>query len=154
MSATFENAPLVEIIAEIRWNPQMVPLQTVSGHGPAAAPVMALNTNAFDEFFMRFGGEVYQKGFEQSERLVPSGFPMMLFQPVYRYRKSASADASVLYQVGPGLFSANAIPPYKSWDTFSPTVERGENRQGDHVPIPCKEGEHPQARRFSFKGRH
>jgi len=125
MNATFENAPLVEIIAEIRWNPQPSHLQVAMGHGTAATPVMALNTNSFEEFFMRFGGEVYQQGFELSERLVPAGFPMMLFQPVYRYRKAAREDASVLYQVGAGIFSANAIPPYRSWDTFSPTVEAG-----------------------------
>jgi uncharacterized protein (TIGR04255 family) len=49
----------------------------------------------------------------------------LLFQPVYRYRKSVEADASVLFQTGPGLFSANAIPPYRSWDTFAPVVQAG-----------------------------
>jgi uncharacterized protein (TIGR04255 family) len=50
---------------------------------------------------------------------------MMLFQPVYRYRKANEMDASVLYQAGAGMFSANAIPPYQSWDSFSPMVEAG-----------------------------
>jgi uncharacterized protein (TIGR04255 family) len=28
-------------------------------------------------------------------------------------------------QVGPGVMSANALPPYESWDQFSPVVETG-----------------------------
>lgn len=121
---TFKNAPLVEIIAELRWNPQPPPPQ-ITGGGNAPVAVMSVNTNSFDEFFMRFGGEVYQQGFQRAERIVPAGFPIMLFQPIYRYRKATDLDASVLYQVGAGIFSANAIPPYQSWDDFSPTVEAG-----------------------------
>jgi uncharacterized protein (TIGR04255 family) len=30
-----------------------------------------------------------------------------------------------LYQVGPGIFSANAVPPYKSWDEFEPIIRAG-----------------------------
>lgn len=74
---------------------------------------------------MRFGGEVYQQGFQRAERIVPSGFPMMIYQPVFRYRKSTETDGSALYQTGPGLFSANAIPPYRSWDEFAPVVQSG-----------------------------
>jgi uncharacterized protein (TIGR04255 family) len=33
--------------------------------------------------------------------------------------------ASSLLQIGPGLFSANAVPPYRSWDEFSPVVRSG-----------------------------
>lgn len=125
MSKTFEKAPLVETIAELRWTPQAVDPQIAVGQGTPSVPLMALNSNTFDEFFMRFGGEIYQHGFQRAERLIPPGFPMMLFQPVYRYQKADEANASALYQLGAGLFSANAIPPYKSWEAFSPTVEAG-----------------------------
>ena len=124
MTVTFGNAPLVEIIAELRWNPQPPPSQ-IAGGGNTTVAVMSVNTNSLDEFFMRFGGEVYQQGFQRAERVVPTGFPFMLFQPVYRYRKATDLDASVLYQIGAGMFSANAIPPYQSWDAFSPTVDAG-----------------------------
>ena len=87
--------------------------------------VLSVNSSSLDEFFMRLGGEIYQQGFQRAERVVPPGFPFMLFQPVYRYRKATDQDASVLYQAGAGMFSANAIPPYQSWDAFSPTVEAG-----------------------------
>lgn len=121
MNITFSNAPLIEIVAELRW-----------AHNPASAtqiqpgvPVLVLNSSKLDEFFMRFGGEIYHSGFQKTERLVPSEFPMMLHQPIFRYRKDSGTDGAVLYQTGPGIFSANAIPPYKSWDIFSPVVQSG-----------------------------
>lgn len=121
MNITFSNAPLIEIIAELRWghNPNS------SAQAQPGVPVLVLNSSKLDEFFMRFGGEIYQNGFQKTERLVPSDFPLMLYQPVYRYRKDSETDGAVLYQTGPGIFSANAIPPYKSWDVFSPVVRSG-----------------------------
>jgi uncharacterized protein (TIGR04255 family) len=125
MSITFAKAPLVEIVAELRWGrlPQLAtpPNQAIT----MPLQMAGLNANKLDEFFMRLGGEIYQQGFNRAERLVPPGFPLMLFQPVYRYRKSGAADASVLFQAGPGLFSAHAIPPYRSWETFAPVVQAG-----------------------------
>lgn len=126
MNKTLSKSPIVEIVAELRWGQQ--PDTTIQLQQSAAGvpvPLIAMNSSKLDEFFMRFGGEVYQQGFQRAERMVPSGFPLMLFQPVYRYRKSSETDGSVLYQAGPGLFSANAIPPYRSWNEFSPVVQSG-----------------------------
>ncbi len=125
MNTTFSKAPLIEIVAELRWGLQSDVMRQPQQQAGVPFPQMAMSLSKIDEFFMRFGGEVYQKGFQRAERIVPSGFPMMLFQPVYRYRKSAETDNSVLYQTGPGIFSANAIPPYRSWDEFSPIVQAG-----------------------------
>jgi len=119
MKTTFPNAPLIEIIAELRWN---FAGRTQPQPG---APVLVLDSTKLDEFFMRFGGEIFQNGFQKTERLVPSSFPMMLYQPVFRYTKVSDIDGTCLYQTGPGIFSANAIPPYKSWDDFSPVVKSG-----------------------------
>jgi len=118
MTITFNKAPLVELIAELRWG-DASPIQhnaplLMHGMGPD-----------LDQFFMSFGGEVYQYGFQRAERLVPPGFPVFPFQPVFRYRKDAAADNSVLFQVGSGLFSANAVPPYRSWTTVKETVRKG-----------------------------
>lgn len=115
MTVTFKNAPLVEMIAELRWGEAHL----VQPNVPTVIPGMAAN---LDQFFMSFGGEVYQHGFRRTERLVPPGFPVFPFQPVYRYRKDASDDTAVLFQVGSGLFSANATPPYRSWKIVNPTV--------------------------------
>jgi len=87
-------------------------------------PIGASDTK-LDEFFMRFGGAIYADGFQNVERLVPQGFPFIPYQPVCRFRKHSSATHPALYQVGPGVFTANAIPPYKSWEVFSPIVRRG-----------------------------
>jgi uncharacterized protein (TIGR04255 family) len=124
MNKTFSKAPLVEIVVELKWSPQpdMIQMQKPIG---VSVPLMSMNSSKLDEFFMRFGEEIYQQGFQRAERVVPSGSPMMLFQPVYRYRKNKKTDGSVLYQTGPGLFSANATPPYRSWDEFAPLVLSG-----------------------------
>ena len=118
MTVTFKKAPLVEMIAELRWG-EAQPVQ------PNVPTIMHGMGADLDQFFMSFGGEVYQHGFRRAERLVPPGFPVFPFQPVYRYRRESSDDTAVLFQVGSGLFSANAMPPYRSWKNVSPTVKTG-----------------------------
>jgi len=127
MHLTFSNAPLVEIIAELRWAQPHALLQA-GQTGAVAVPMSIIGSNSkMEEFFMRFGGAVYQLGFESAERLVPPAFPIPPGQPVYRYKPvpHRSLMSSALLQVGPGIFSANAIPPYKSWTEFEPVVARG-----------------------------
>lgn len=73
MALTFKIAPLVEIIAELRWAQQSVPVQPGA---MAAPPGSMLNAARLDEFFMRFGGECYKAGFQRAGRIVPPGFPV------------------------------------------------------------------------------
>lgn len=125
MSFTFASAPLAEIIVEVKWaDPSAFTFTGAPGQLSVAQP-----SNAVDEFFMRFGGAAYAAGFKQAERLVPPGFPSMVGQVVYRYRPPANFEnelaRSALLQVGPGVFTANAVPPYKSWTEFSPLVRTG-----------------------------
>lgn len=122
MSVTFSKAPLVEIVAELKWGSAQANIPQIQ----AGIPILVQSPNQ-DEFFMRFGGEIYQKNFKKSERLIPSGFPIILHQVVYRYSKEkiAEGDSALLYQIGAGVFSANATPPYHSWDEFSPIVRGG-----------------------------
>jgi uncharacterized protein (TIGR04255 family) len=110
---SFERAPVVELIAEAKWTP------------PGASGQVALATgSAVDEFFQKFGVEAHNAGFTQAEKTVPSGFPPMLHHVTWRYRKTSDAEKTLL-QVGPGIFSANALQPYKRWKEFRPTVEQG-----------------------------
>jgi len=118
MTITFKKAPLVELIAELRWG-DATPIQ------PNAPLLMHGMGPDLDQFFISFGGEVYQHGFQRAERLIPSGLPVFPFQPTFRYRKDAAADNSVVFQLGSGLFSANATPPYHSWKTISEIVGKG-----------------------------
>lgn len=120
MHLVFKNAPLVEIIAEVGWSLPGVGAQSTTP--PFQQPNYVVDTTKHEEFFMRFGGEVYQLGFQASERLVPPGFPVFPNQAVYRYRRTNKGE---LFQVGPGLFTANALPPYRAWHEFEPTVSHG-----------------------------
>lgn len=119
-------APIVELIAELRWQ------QTASTTGtgeppPISGMILGAPTSAgIEEFFMRFGVAAAKINHRNIERLIPPGFPLIPHQPVYRFRpdQGHSPTASI-YQVGPGLFTANAIPPYESWKTFEPIVRVG-----------------------------
>jgi len=126
MAVTFAKSPLVEIVVELRWlSGAVLPVQA-AGHAQAAPPVPVFLGNAkAEEFFMGLGGEFYKAGFQRSERLIPPGFPTVLGQPVVRYRSDDAERKAILYQAGPGLFTVNGIPPYQSWDTFSPAVTAG-----------------------------
>lgn len=125
MTITFKKPPLAEIVAEVRWAIGDNPATT--GENSASAPVMDLRallfTKSSDELFMSLGGKVHSAGFTRSERVVPPGFPPVAGQVVWRYRKGEHSPE--LLQVGNGVFSANCVPPYSSWDEFSETVELG-----------------------------
>jgi uncharacterized protein (TIGR04255 family) len=126
MDLVFRNAPLVEIVSELRWQPApgeiVEPIQATPG---SLVPPFMLGTNNLETFFHRFGGELYQRGFQLTERLYPAGFPTPLGQVSCRYRSNDPAKATILYQVGAGIFSANATPPYRSWSIFAPEVRLG-----------------------------
>ena len=119
MSVRFDNAPLAEMIAELRWQPPNTAVQTAGGG------ITALHGIGDENLLIRFGGEIHQKNFRRIERLVPPGFPSFPFQPVMRYRSDNKNQESFLYQLGLGIFTANALPPYKSWEHASLLVEDG-----------------------------
>lgn len=115
MAVTFRKSPLVELIAEVRWEP------TLGGSSPA--PWLNLVPQDVDRLAIPFGGEIYQEGFRSSERLSPPGVPVMQFAPLVRFR--SQTDASVLFQLGHGTFSTNAVSPYHSWKRVRHRVELG-----------------------------
>ncbi len=117
---SFELAPVVELIAELRWGPPGITL----GADGSQSLTLSMGRET-EEFFLRFGAAVAGFGYTQAEKLVPPGFPAILHQVVWRFRKPG--DASSLLQVGLGLFSANALQPYRRWRDFRPTVVAGVN---------------------------
>ena len=119
----FANPPLVELVAELRWVPGATTATEQATGGltlqfPLVAPYL-------EETFSRFSTQAASRGFVISERLVPAGFLNVPFSVVYRFRKLPTQDQNFLYQIGPGVFSANALPPYRDWDSFRPIVQDG-----------------------------
>lgn len=121
MNETFRNAPLVEIVAELRW--QVPQLAGVDASGNQVQLPFTQADNATTAFFHRVTGAVGKLGFNRLEQLSPPGMPVLLPQMTYRYRRAD--EHPVLMQVGPGLFSVNALPPYKAWAEFRPWLEQG-----------------------------
>lgn len=117
MAIHFENAPLIEVIAELRWGPAFPPI------GVGQQFTFDADVSQSEEFFMHFGAECSVRGLQRAERVVPPGFPVMPGQVVYRFR-SGDKSAPNLLQVGPGVFTANALPPY-AWAAFDRFMREG-----------------------------
>ncbi|MCX7110748.1 MAG: TIGR04255 family protein [Proteobacteria bacterium] len=126
MGLSFKNSPLVEIIAEMRWDLPWVNQSSVQDIG-SVVPMSSTLANQHEEFYMRFGSKVAAAGYQRIERLVPPNFSQLPYHPVYRFRHNAENKdkGARLYQLGAGLFSVNATPPYKSWAEFEPMVSVG-----------------------------
>jgi uncharacterized protein (TIGR04255 family) len=139
----FENAPLVELAAEVRWGTGGVVGQAPKGFpgNPQGAGAVMVAAGQYEDFFMRIGSKAGALGFDLSERVMPPGFPQLPFQTIYRFRKKAQQHGTTLYQVGAGVFSINITPPYQSWKLFRPVVDQGielllEARNQDEQPMP------------------
>ena len=117
MPVRFAKPPIVELVAEVRW-------QVTEGVALPAGPVPLIAMQP-EEFFMQVGSKVAARGFTRVERMVPPGFPSPAFQAVYRFRRDTETEGSTMYQVGSGIFTANITPPYHSWDRFRPVVSEG-----------------------------
>lgn len=114
MDFVYRNAPLVEVIVEVRWK---------------LFPLAALPGGAVDPFFTEalpvFQESLRKLGYGHAERLVPNDFPleMMPGQPIWRIRREPNLWP--LYQLGPGLLTMNAAPPYRGWVHFRDMVGQG-----------------------------
>jgi uncharacterized protein (TIGR04255 family) len=109
---TVTNSPLAEIIAEFRWGPGL----------PHAQPAFVFGSS--DVLFAQLAGELGKAGYSQLERTQPEGFPVQGGTIAFRYRPVAE-DVNSLFQLGPGVFTANGLPPYSSWSDFRPIIEIG-----------------------------
>jgi len=124
MPVTYQNSPLAEIIAELKWAPTATaqPLTHVGSGGMAFGFATAINLADQNAFLVSLQTELAGCGFNISERLLPPGFAGGPHQIVYRFRNPAG---STLFQAGVGIFTANAVPPYRSWHEFEPALKQG-----------------------------
>lgn len=122
MSVTYKNAPLVELIAEVRWGP----LSDTESAGQPRVLRISLPHPSDEDIFMHYAVVIAQKGYGRFERLIPPGAPVPMTVPACRFRPSNVEQQSPLFQVGKGIFTANALPPnYQSWQSFCPVVKTG-----------------------------
>jgi uncharacterized protein (TIGR04255 family) len=119
----FDQPPLLELIAQVKW--LTAPTGQAQPTIPLTIPQPIFPTSLQEEFFSSFSKESAASGWTASERMFPSGYPLLSYQPVLRIRSFRDTESHMIYQVGPGVFSAHAMPPYKNWESFRPFAERG-----------------------------
>ncbi len=124
----FKNAPLIELVAEFRWIPSggAVAAAAVQNAGQLSTVPLADPTRN-EAFFSRFTSAIGKYGYVKTERLLPAGWPYPGHIPVVRFRRPGATDRDepTLYQIGAGIFSAHALPPYDNWQQFKPVIRQG-----------------------------
>jgi uncharacterized protein (TIGR04255 family) len=109
----YQNAPLVEVIAELRW---------------ALQNVMAPSGVSIDPHFSTFSDDFRAAsvglGFGFVERVVPETVPLELTPHVAVLRFRPRQNQWPCMQIGPGVLTANHVPPYAGWADFRSHVRR------------------------------
>lgn len=122
MSITYKKAPLVELIAEIRWSSP----NTIAPDSQQPRLQFSLPHPSEELFYQNYGTVLSSLGYGRVERIIPPGVPTPMNTVACRFRPYDPEQQSPLFQVGRGIFTANALPPeYQSWQTFSPVVRMG-----------------------------
>lgn len=112
----YDNAPVVEVLAELRWE-----IQPIQGSGLFIDEKLEICEPAFI-------AAAKEAGFGVKQSMIPRGMPIPLFshRPTTRIRQGN--DTWPLYQIGPGIFTANMVPSgpnYDGWRTFKGFVRQG-----------------------------
>lgn len=119
----YANAPLVEVIAEIRW--KTIKLTAIPNGG--VDPY-------YEVFLQAFRSKAKELGFAFEEKVVPDEVPREFLAGQVTTRFRPEPNKWPVFQVGPGIFTANVIPPYDGWTSFAPTVNRGIQAMLDCYP--------------------
>ena len=104
----YEKEPLVEVIAEAHW--ALKTLETVPG---------STIDPYYDLFRQIFLEDAAVLGLRHQEQLIPATVPMELVgdRPHLRVREGEAKWP--VAQLGPGIVTANIVPPYNGWAEFS-----------------------------------
>ncbi len=110
----YENAPLIEIIAEIHWGLRKL--------GTAPDTKIDPYYDLFRDDFLKYAAE--DIGLSNVQELVPNVVPLELIpnQPTLRLR--SQPDKWPLAQLGPGVLTGNMVPPYDGWAVFASFIEK------------------------------
>ncbi len=109
----YKNAPLVEIIVEIRWH--LIPIRTVPNGGVDPH---------FADLESKLLPQLVELGYNDVQRLIPQEVPLEILAHKLIYRCRTAKEKWPLIQFGPGVITANAVPPYEGWDSFWPVVKQ------------------------------
>lgn len=104
----FKKNPLLESIAEFRWDP--------------SSTVPHLLDINIEDFFVKFLDKAADKDFYKSERLLPKNIITFPSQPIY---KIFNKNGKYMFYIGDGIFSIHALKPYDSWKEFQLIIEKG-----------------------------
>jgi len=118
MTLQLSKAPIVELIAEMHWLP------ITSDGSNIAADMFVMTGPAEEDFYEGFRRSLKEFGFDKVERLQPPGFPIGIHTAIYKHTRLIDSPSGVVVQIGPGLLSIHALPPYKDWTSFRPTIEQ------------------------------
>lgn len=109
--AKLPNAPLQEVIFEIRWS-----LEPSEERGQLSDPGFELATGRLST--------IVENKFPDYKRIVPNEIPehILLYRPIHQYW-SADNTWPVL-QLGPGIFTINCTEQWYDWETtFRPLIQ-------------------------------
>lgn len=123
----YENAPLIEVIAEVHW--QLKPV--------SSAPDAQIDP-LYDLFREAFVEDSGKDGLTEHERLVPPEIPVEFVANQPHLRLRSKPQAWPLVQIGPGVMTVNIVPPYNGWKEFSAFLGRQIKRLFSTYPLVSK----------------
>lgn len=103
----YERAPLIEVIAEIHW--ALKPLQL--------NPQLKLDPH-YESFEFDFQNYLSKIQLNHIEELIPKKVPLEILPNQPRIRIRSAPNMWPLAQAGPGIITANIVPPYNGWKEF------------------------------------
>ncbi|MBK8502173.1 MAG: TIGR04255 family protein [Saprospiraceae bacterium] len=111
-AAFLVNAPLKEVLFELRWNLDYIPSQRI------------FDDPGFDEAAMAFTNSC-QQDFKKAIILKPPSIPItaLAYQVTHRFFKGA--EKYPLYQLGPGVFTVNDNNKNYKWRDFNKLIGSG-----------------------------
>jgi uncharacterized protein (TIGR04255 family) len=121
----YQNAPLVEVIAEFRWDIQRI----------ESLPTAAIDPH-FPIFEAAISSRLSGEGFGTIESLAPPNVPIELLANRVLRRFRPQPNQWPVFQIGPGLFTVNMTPPYGGWARFRTLLAQGLNSLLASYPMP------------------
>lgn len=107
------NAPLVEVVFELRW----------ALEGPDHVPVQLRQDPGFQLLAHEFQVKAKAKGFNVKEEMASQEIGPLGHQVVYRFKKSVD-EPFPLWQIGPGIFACNVSTEYE-WSDYRILIKDG-----------------------------